>query len=119
MEEVRRRVATARSNLEREFEERLALIRTEAEGRTTALRTKLEEAARRGDALRAALEVAQGESTTSRVEVLLLHQRLDEAEAVACQNADEIRQRRLLEHEHAPMLATLQERANAALGKIN
>ena len=43
---------------------------------------------------------------------------MDKAEAVARQNADEIHQRRLLEHEHAPMLATLRERANAALGNI-
>ena len=74
LEEIGRRVATTRSSLEREFEERLALIQTEAEGRTTALRTKLEEATRRVDALQAALEAAQGESTTSRAEVLLLHQ---------------------------------------------
>ena len=118
LEEIGRRVAMARSNLEREFGERLAFIRTKAEGRTTALRTKLEEATRRGDALRAALEVAQGESTTSRAEVLLLRQRLDEAEAVARQNADEIRQRRILEHEHDPMLTTLWERANTALGNV-
>ena len=58
LEEVGRRVAMARLNLEREFEERLGLIRTEAEGRTAALRAKLEEATRRVDALRAALEVA-------------------------------------------------------------
>ena len=72
--EVGRRVATARLNLEREFTERLELVRTEAEGRTTVLRIKLEEATRRADALQAALEAAQGESTTSRAEVLLLHQ---------------------------------------------
>ena len=55
-EEVGRRVATARLNHEREFKERLELVRTEAEGRTTVLRTKLEEATRRFDALQAALE---------------------------------------------------------------
>ena len=57
-EEVGRWVATARLNLEREFEERLGLIRDEAEGRTAFLRVKLEEATRRADAFRAALEVA-------------------------------------------------------------
>ena len=50
--------------------------------------------------------------------MLLLHQRVEEAEAVARQNADEIRQQRILEHEHGPMLTTLRERANAALGNI-
>ena len=34
------------------------------------------------------------------------------------QNADEIRQRRILEHEHGPMLTTLWERVNIALGNI-
>ena len=94
------------------------MIRAEAEGRTAALRAKLEEATRRADALWAALEVAQGELTTSQAEVLLLRQRVEEAEAVTRQNADEIRQRRILEHEHGPMLTTLRERANTALGNI-
>ena len=115
LEEVERGVTTVRLNLEREFEERLELIRVEAEGRTAALRAKLEEATRRADASRAALDVAQEELTTSRAEALLLRQRVDEAEAIARQNEDEIRQRRILEHEHGPMLATLQERANTAL----
>ena len=83
LEEVGRRVAMARLNLEREFEERLGLIRAEAEGRTAALRSKLEEVARRADASRAALEVALGELTTSQAEVLLLRQWGEEAEAVA------------------------------------
>ena len=55
----------AHLNLEHEFEEKLGLIRAEAEGRTAALRAKLEEVTRRADASRAALEVAQGELTTS------------------------------------------------------
>ena len=73
------------------------------------MRAKLEEATRRADAFRAALEVAQGESTTSQAKVLLLRQRVEEAEVVARQNADEIRQPRILEHEHGPMFATLRE----------
>ena len=79
---------------------------------------KLEEATGRTDAFLATLEVAQGESTTSQAEVLLLRQRVEEAEVVTRQNADEIRQRRILEHEHGPMLTTLRERANTALGNI-
>ena len=59
-------------NLERELEERLGLIRVEADGRTAALRAKLEEATWRADASRAALGVVQEEMTTSRVEALLL-----------------------------------------------
>ena len=46
LEEVGRWVAMARFNLEHEFEERLGLIWAEAEGRTAALRAKLEEATR-------------------------------------------------------------------------
>ena len=108
----------AHLNLEHDLKEKLGLIRAEAKGRTAALRTKLEEATWRADAFRAALEVAQGELTASQAEVLLLCQRVEEAEAVARQNADEIRQRRILEHEHGPMLTTLRERANTGLGNI-
>ena len=117
-EEVGCRVAMARLSLERKLKGRLELVRTEAEGRTNALRAKLEEATKQADVLRVALEAAQGESATSHAEVLLLRQQLVEAEAVARPNADEMRQRWLLEHEHAAMLSTLRERANTALGII-
>ena len=73
----------AHLNLEHEFEEKLRMIRAEAEGRTVALRAKLEEATRWDDAFRAGLEVAQGELTTSQAEVLLLRQRVEEAKVVA------------------------------------
>src|SRR3954464_4035190 len=43
LKEVGRRVATARLDLEREFEGKLELIRIEAEGRTAALRAQREE----------------------------------------------------------------------------
>src|SRR4051812_35213681 len=89
------RVAMAGLDLEREFEGKLGLIRAEAEGRTAALRAKLEEATRQADASWAALEVARGESTTSQAEVLRLRQRVEEAEAIARQNADEISQRQV------------------------
>ena len=117
-EEVDRRAAAARSNLEREFEERLELIKVEAEGRTAALKAKLDEVTRRADAAGAALGAAKAELASSRAEVLLLHQRVDAAEAVAQRNKDEIRQRQTLEHMHGPMLRTLRERANTALGNI-
>ena len=44
LEEVGRRVAMVHLNLEHEFDEKLGLIRAEDEGRTAALRAKLEEA---------------------------------------------------------------------------
>ena len=72
-EEVDLRVAAARLNLERELEERLELIKVEAEGRTTALNAKLDEVMRRADAARAALGTTQAELASSRAEVLLLH----------------------------------------------
>ena len=43
-EEIDRRVAEARAGLEREYEERLELIKAEAAGRTAAFRTRLTEA---------------------------------------------------------------------------
>ena len=72
LEEVEHRMAEARSNLGRAYEERLELTRVEAEGRTIALRTRLDEATRRANATRAALCAAQGELATSRAEVLHL-----------------------------------------------
>src|SRR3954471_12452870 len=73
LEEVCRRVATARQGLEREFERKLGMIRVEAEGRTAALTAQRDEATRRADASRAALEAAQKESAALQAEVLRLH----------------------------------------------
>ena len=89
-------MAAARSNLECEYEERLELIRVEAEGRTTTLKAKLDEVTQRADAAGAALGASQAELASSRAEVLLLHQRVDAAEAVARRSEDEIRQRQTL-----------------------
>src|SRR4051812_19271925 len=118
LEEVCRRVATARQGLEREFEGKLGMIRVEAEGRTAALRAQRDEATRRADASRAALEAAQKELAASQAEVLRLCQRMEEAVAIKRQNANEIRQRQVLEHVHGRMLTTIRERANIALGNI-
>src|SRR4051812_6305809 len=118
LEEVCRRVATTRQGLEREFEGKLGMIRVEAEGRTAALRAQRDEATRRADASRAALEAAQKELAASQAEVLRLCQRMEEAVAIKRQNANEIRQRQVLEHVHGRMLTTIRERANIALGNI-
>ena len=48
-------MAEARAGLEREYEERLELIKAEAAGRTAALRTRLTEATQRAEATTAAL----------------------------------------------------------------
>ena len=90
-EEVDRRVAEARLDLERQYEARLELIRAEAQGRTVALRAKLAEVTRGAVSSAAALGVAQAELASSRAELLLLQQRVDGAEAVAQRNEDEIR----------------------------
>ena len=111
-------MAEARSGLERQYEARLELIRAEAEGRTAALGTKLAKVTHRADSSVAALGAERAELASSRAELLLLQQRVDGAEAVAWQNAVEIHQRQTLEHVHGPMLRTLRERANTALGNI-
>ena len=82
-EEVERRVVEARSGLERQYEARLELIRAEAEGRTAALRAKLAKVTRGADLSAAALGAVQAEPASSRAQLLLLRQRVDEAEAVA------------------------------------
>ena len=111
-------MAEARLGLEREYEERLELIKAEAAGRTAALRTRLTEATQRAEASATALSTTQAELASSQAELLLLQRRVDDAEVVVQRNADEIRQRQTLEHMHGPMLRTLRERANAALGNI-
>ena len=55
---------------------------------------------------------------SARVELRSLRRRVDDAEAVARQNTEEVLQRRTLEREHAPMLQDLRNRANIALGHI-
>ena len=84
-------MADARSAFEGEYETRLGLIRAEAEGRITALRAKLDKVTRHADSFAAALSTAQAELSSSRAEQLLLQQRVDDAEAVAQRNEDEIR----------------------------
>ena len=111
-------MAEDRAGLEHEYEERLELIRAEAAGRTAALRTRLTVGTQRAEATAAALGSTQAELASSCAELLLLQRRVDDAEAVTERNADEIRQWQTLEHMHGPMLRTLRERANTALGNI-
>ena len=75
-------MAAARSNLEHENEESLELIRVEEEGRTATLKAKLDEVTRCADAVGAGHGATQVELASSCAEVLLLHQRVDAAEAV-------------------------------------
>ena len=75
-----------------------------AEGRTAAIKAKLVEEMRRADSSAAAHGAAQAELSSSQAERLLLQRRVDDAKAIAWKNEDEIRQWRVLEHEHAPML---------------
>ena len=111
-------MAEARADLEREYGKRLELVKAEAASRTAALRTRLTEVMQQAEATAAALGTAQAELASSRTEMLLLQRRVDDVEAIAQRNADEILQRQTLEHMHGPMLWTLRERANAALGNI-
>ena len=117
-EAVDRRMAEAHVDLVREYEEKLELIEAEAAGRTAALRSKLTEAMQHAKATAAALVSAQTELSSSRVELLLLQWRVDDAESIARQNREEIRQQQTLEHMHGPMLQVHRDRANMALGNI-
>ena len=54
-EEIDHRVAEARAGLEREYGERLELVKAEAAGRTAALKTRLTEVTRQAEATAAAL----------------------------------------------------------------
>ena len=62
--------------------------------------------------------MAQAELVSSRAELLSLQKWVDNAEAVARLNREEVLQRRTLERVHAPMLQDLKIRANTAMGYI-
>ena len=111
-------MAEARAGLVHEYEEQLELIKAEAAGRTAALRTRLTEATERAEATTVALSSAQAQLASSRAELLLLQRWVNDAEAIAQQIVEEIRQRDTQEHMHSPMLRTLRERANMTLGNI-
>ena len=66
------------------------LIGAEAEGRTAAIKAKLVEETRHADSSVAALGAAQAELSSSQAELLLLQRRVDDTEAIARQNKDEI-----------------------------
>nr|XP_020154695.1 golgin subfamily A member 6-like protein 2 [Aegilops tauschii subsp. strangulata] len=101
-EEVDRRVAEARVDLEGRHDLKLKFIEAEAAGRTAALRSRLDEA----------------ELASARAELLPLQQRVADVESIARQDREEVLQRQTLERVHAPMLEGLRNRANAALGHI-
>nr|XP_020152057.1 tol-Pal system protein TolA-like [Aegilops tauschii subsp. strangulata] len=117
-EEVDRRVAEARADIEGRYDLRLKLAGTEDAGRSAALRPKLAEVERREEATAAALAKAQAELASACTELLSLHRRVDDAESVARQSREEVFQRWTLEREHAPMLPDLRVRANTALGHV-
>ena len=72
----------------------------------------------REEATVAALISAQADLASACIKLLSLQRRVDDIEAVAQQNREEVLQRRTLEREHAPMLQDLRNRANTALGHI-
>ena len=111
-------MAEVRADLEGRYDLKLKLAGTEGAGRAAALRPRLDEAERRAEATAAALVTAQADLASARAELLSLRERVDDAEAVARQNREEVLQRRTLEREHAPMLQDLRNRANTALGYI-
>ena len=117
-EEMNRRVAKVRVDLEGRYDLKLKLAGVEDEGRAAALRPRLYEAERRTEATAAALVTAQSDLASARTELRSRRRRVDDAEAVVRENTEEVLQRRTLEREHAPMLQDLRNRANIALGHI-
>ena len=111
-------MSEVRADLEGQRVLDLKLAGTGAAGRTSAPRPRSDEAERREEATAAALVTAQVDLTSARAELLSIQRRVDDAEAIARQNREEVPQRRMLERVHAPMLEGLRSRANAALGFI-
>ena len=73
-EEVDRRVAEARADLEGRYDLKLEFVSAETAGRTAALKSRLTEAERCEGAAAAALVLAQAELASARVELLSLQQ---------------------------------------------
>ena len=117
-EEITRRVAEVRPDLEGRYDLKLKLAGQEGAGRAAALRPRLDEAERRSEATTAAWVTAQADLASARAELLSLRRRVDDAEAIARQNREEVLQHRMLEREQARMLQDLRNKANTALGYI-
>nr|XP_020167012.1 tol-Pal system protein TolA-like [Aegilops tauschii subsp. strangulata] len=82
-EEVDCRVAVARADLANRHELKLKLLEAKAKGRTTALRSRLNEAEQREKAAAAALISVQAELASARSELLPLQRRVADAESFA------------------------------------
>ena len=82
-EEVNRRVAEVRADLEGRYDLKLKLAGVEDEGRAAALRPRLDEAERRAEATATALVATQADLASARAELRSLRRRVDDAEAVA------------------------------------
>ena len=85
-EEVDRRVAKVRADLEGRYDLKLKLAGTEDAGRAAALRPRLDEAERHGEATVAALVTAQADFASARAKLLSLQKHVDDAEAIARKN---------------------------------
>nr|XP_040251950.1 uncharacterized protein LOC109743182 [Aegilops tauschii subsp. strangulata] len=109
-EEVDRQVARVRADLEGRYDLKLKLAGTEDAGRAAALRPRLAKAERRVEASAVALAAALADLASARAELLLLQKRVDDAEAFARQNREEVLERRTLERVHAPMLQDLRNK---------
>ena len=91
-EEVDRRVAEVRADLEGRYDLKLKLAGTKDAGRAAALRPRLDEAERRAEAMAAALVMAQADLASARAELRSLQRWVDDAEVVARQNTEEVLQ---------------------------
>ena len=92
-EDVDHRVPEVRVELERRYDLKLKLAGTKGAGRAAALRLRLDEAERLAVATATALVTAQADLASARAELLSLRKRVDDAEAVARQNREEVLQR--------------------------
>nr|XP_020178607.1 dynein regulatory complex protein 1 homolog [Aegilops tauschii subsp. strangulata] len=88
-EEADRRVAKAREDLANEYDLKLKFLEAEAEGRTTALRSRLDEAEQCERTDVAAQTSAQADLASTRADLLSLQQQIDDVASLAQQNREE------------------------------
>ena len=84
-----RRTTSARTDLECRHDLKLKLMEAEAEGRTTAPRSRLDEAEQREKAAVAVLISVQADLASARAELLPLQRRVTNAESLTQQSREE------------------------------
>ena len=116
--EVEEKVVKARAKLDKGHRLHLELLKAELEGRTSALKAKLQSVEQRESAARGALTSSESALNSARAEISSLQKQVEDTASLLKKASSEKSRRLTLEREHGSMLQGLRVRANNALGAI-